>query len=256
MDLATFLWTTLAVILTIAVFSFLYKENPLYRFAEHLVVGVSAGYFAILLFHTSLFPNLFQKLIDGNYWYLIPGALGILMWSRFLPKYAYLSRLPLAVTVGIGAGIAIPLELTTRVMRQLFAVTDPISWTNFWGTRFLDPGAGIWDVMVFLGTIAGLVYFFFSLPHKGVFGGVAKFGIWVLMLGFGASFGFTVMARISLLINRMQYVHLTWIQNAYGTSTQAGNGMYIAIVWVVIAMVVGYVVYEIIASRRRVSSEA
>lgn len=256
MEMSTFLWTTLAVIMTIAIFSFLYKDNPLYRFAEHLVVGASAGYFAILLFHGTLYPNLIQKLVDGHYLYFIPASLGLMMWTRFLPKYAHLSRLPLALTVGIGAGIAIPLEFSTRVLRQILAVTDPISWTNFWGTRFLDPGAGVWDIMVFLGTIAGLTYFFFSLPHKGAVGGVAKFGIWVLMLGFGASFGYTVMARIALLVNRMQYVHLTWIQNAYGTPTQDGNGTYIAIVWVVISMVVGYVIYEIIASRRRVSSEA
>ncbi len=51
---------TLAAVLTICVFSFLWKDNPLYKFAEHLVVGVSAGYFTIIVVKTSLLP----KLID------------------------------------------------------------------------------------------------------------------------------------------------------------------------------------------------
>ena len=47
MEWSTFLWTTLGAFLTLCTFSFLYKDNPFYKFAEHLVVGVSAGYFAL-----------------------------------------------------------------------------------------------------------------------------------------------------------------------------------------------------------------
>jgi hypothetical protein len=42
-----------------------------------------------------------------------------------------------------------------------------------------------------------------------MFGGAAKFGIWILMIGFGATFGYTVMARISLLIGRLNYL-INW----------------------------------------------
>ena len=51
-----------------------------------------------------------------------------------------------------------------------------------------------------------MIYFYFSVPHKGiVFGTGARVGIWVLMIALGASFGYTVMARISLLIGRMLF---------------------------------------------------
>src|SRR5262245_26382732 len=40
--------TWLAALLTLCIFSFLYKDNPFYKFAEHLFVGVSAGYYIIL----------------------------------------------------------------------------------------------------------------------------------------------------------------------------------------------------------------
>ncbi len=56
-----------------------------------------------------------------------------------------------------------------------------------------------------------LIYFFFSLEHKGVIGGVSKIGVWFLMIAFGASFGFTVMARMSLLIGRIQFLIRDWL---------------------------------------------
>ena len=66
MEFDTFLWTTLGAFLTLCTFSFLYKDNPFYKFAEHAVVGVSAGYFAIILWHTGLQPKLFNQLRDGD----------------------------------------------------------------------------------------------------------------------------------------------------------------------------------------------
>ena len=33
---------------TLAIFSFLYRDNPIYRFAEHLFAGLSAGYYVAL----------------------------------------------------------------------------------------------------------------------------------------------------------------------------------------------------------------
>jgi len=83
LTMETLLWTTLAALLTLFTFSFLYKDNPFYKFAEHLVVGVGAGYFAVLLVLTSLKPTLWDRVITGQWWYLIPGILGLMMWFRF-----------------------------------------------------------------------------------------------------------------------------------------------------------------------------
>ncbi|MCA9791506.1 MAG: hypothetical protein KC910_06910, partial [Candidatus Eremiobacteraeota bacterium] len=52
----------------------------------------------------------------------------------------------------------------------------------------------------------GLIYFYFSVEHKGwFFGGAARVGLRMLMVTLGASFGSTVMARVSLLIGRVQF---------------------------------------------------
>lgn len=49
-DVELLIWNTIAAFFTIAIFSFLYKDNPLYKVAESIVVGVAAGYFTVLLF--------------------------------------------------------------------------------------------------------------------------------------------------------------------------------------------------------------
>jgi len=201
------LW--LAAIFTIGIYSFLYKENPLYRFAEHLVIGVSLGYFIVINWMRVIQPRLIEPIANGepNSWVLIiPGILGLLYITRFFPKIAWLSRYPMAFLMGASMGMTFPLAMKASVLRQLEATLIPIyeagmSWEIVLG-----------NVVLVLGTLAALIYFFFSKPHKGPFFGTgSKIGIWVIMIGFGATFGFTVMGRISLLIGRIQFLLGDWL---------------------------------------------
>ena len=57
-------------------------------------------------------------------------------------------------------------------------------------------------LLLLFGVLSSLLYFYFSAEHKGIVGGISRFGVWVLMIGFGASFGFTVQGRLSLAIGR------------------------------------------------------
>jgi len=259
MTFMAFLGTTFAAFVTLATFSFLYKDNPFYKFAEHLVVGVSAGYFLIILWHNALVPNLYQRLADGDWyfvwlnsdrwWYVIPAILGVLMWTRFSKKYSWVSRWPMALYIGIATGIAIPLEMANRVNKQLYAMMVTIDWNSFFGTagfNLLDINSGLSQLIVFVGAISALIYFYFSKAHTGVFGGVAKFGIWILMIGFGASFGFTVMARISLFVQRVQFIDQDWIDTAWDTSNANYHWGFQALFWALALLVIGYTVKELI----------
>jgi hypothetical protein len=224
------LWMTVAAFLTLCIFSFLYRDNPFYRFAEHLVVGISAGYWIAILYHTSLtvlwlnplvesvsafrlpggsFPDKFGMLLVN----IIPGAIGVLMFSRFFRGISWISRWPIAYYLGVSAGVALPNYLQGFVIRQVAAnMIDPraISTLIFGGNGAGDFFQGIGQIIILLGSICGLAYFYFSAEHKGVFGGAAKLGIWILMVGFGATFGYTVMARISLLIGRLNFL-IDWV---------------------------------------------
>ncbi|MGH9879343.1 MAG: hypothetical protein ACRD5H_17065, partial [Nitrososphaerales archaeon] len=93
--------------------------------------------------------------------------------------------------------------------------------------------------------VSALIYFYFSKAHTGVFGATAKLGIWTLMLGFGASFGFTVMARISLFINRIQFLDNNWGKTAFDSTNQNYHVGYQLVFWLVVLIVLAYVVSEI-----------
>ena len=259
MDFTTFLWSTFAVFLTLSILSFLYKDNPFYKFAEHLVVGTSAGYFVIILWHNGLVPLLFQRLADGDWYYLwlnsaqpefwLPAIIGAMMWTRFSKNYSWISRWPMSMYIGIAVGMAIPLEMANRVNKQLYAIMTTVNWDMFFGSQetwwLLYPYGGLSQLLVFVGTISALIYFFFSKAHTGVFGKVATFGIWTLMIGFGASFGYTVMARISLFINRIQDVD-SWGQAAFDSTNANHHGGFQVVFWLMTLFVVSYIALEIV----------
>jgi len=128
---------------------------------------------------------------------------------RLFPKIGWISRWPLAVVVGATAGLYFINYLVSNGILQLGATAGPLQRYDAAGN--LDIWATISQALLVVGTLSGLVYFYFSKEHKGTFGGVAKVGIWTLMLTFGASFGYTVMSRLSLLIGRMDYLMSSWL---------------------------------------------
>ncbi|MBU1627992.1 hypothetical protein KKB18_11545 [bacterium] len=196
--------TFLAAVLTLCIYSFLYKDNPFYRIAEHLVVGVSTGYMTIILFKTTVKDNLWDPLLIQHQWkYLLPGILGMLMFTRFFQKISWISRYSIAFYMG-SAGLSVPLFLRTHVIRQIHASMEPFGFDK--GVEGFTWFALFNSVLIFVGVICGLTYFFFSKPHTGLVGGMAKVGIIILMVGFGSAFGYTVMSRISLLIGRLQFL--------------------------------------------------
>ena len=68
MEFSSILGAWVASFLTIGIFSYLYKDNPFYKIAEHLFVGVSAGYLLSLGFWTQLQPNLFGRLFPAKHY--------------------------------------------------------------------------------------------------------------------------------------------------------------------------------------------
>jgi len=194
-----------SALLTLCIFSFLYKDNPFYRFAEHLFVGTSAGYFIALSWYNNVYPNLYVPLFhEGKIGFVIPLVLGILYITRFIPKISFLIRIPIAFLLGWGSGVAIPAGLQTDIIKQ-------IQGTLLVPNAFLKWNTGLWVSIIFLGVVSTLIYFFFSHERRGVIKPLANIGIIFIMLGFGASFGYTVMARISLLIGRLHFLLGPWL---------------------------------------------
>lgn len=197
-------WIWIGAILTLMIFSFLYKDNPFYKFGEHLFVGIANGYYIVYYWHNALRPNLFEPLSTGQFIYIVPLLLGLMYFARFMPRISWLVRIPIGFTIGWGAGLSIPAYFQADVLRQLEGtVVTPGSFSNV--------ANGIWAIIILTGVVCTLIYFFFSREHKGALGGASRLGIIFIMIGFGASFGYTVMARVSLLIGRIQFLLGPWL---------------------------------------------
>jgi hypothetical protein len=197
--------TTIASILTLCVLSFLYRENPFYRFAEHLAVGVSAGYWVVILYNQSFTAKVLVPFQNGDVLPLLPCLLGLLLFTRFFANIGWVSRIPMAYILGVGSGAAIPLMLQTYVLQQFHSTMRPVGF----GVETFT------NLLIALGVICGIAYFFFSTRHTGAFGVATRVGIWTLMIGFGATFGFTVMGRVSLLLGRVNYL-IEWVRILLG----------------------------------------
>ena len=241
----------IAAFLTLAIFSYLYKDNPFYKVAEHLFVGISTGYWTSMFFWTQIQPNLFGRLWPASEYnsdllwynlynvlgvfssvfpdgginkghdmellYLLPFALGIMMLLSVSSKLSWMARWGIAYTVGMAAGLRAYGFLNSNVLGQIkgsafqifnsdlpfFALASESIFNNF---------------IILIGTITGLMYFYFSREHTGNFGKLSKLGIYFLMISFGASFGFAVMGRISLLIGRFVDL-ITYSGAAYNHAT-------------------------------------
>jgi hypothetical protein len=188
-----------AAFVTLAIFSLLYRDNPFYRFAEHLLVGVSAGYYLIQYFYSALIRKFYVPVFQQHDYWLFPGGvLGLIMLLRLTRRWQWISRYAIAFYVAAWSGYLIPSVMQERILAQL-AGTIPV----FHGA---SAGAIVGGLILLFGVASILVYFYFSAEHRGALGGVSRVGIVFLMIGFGASFGYTVMGRVSLLIGRFQFL--------------------------------------------------
>lgn len=196
-----------AVGLTLFIFTFLYQDNPLFKLAEHLYVGVSVGYTIVKAYDTVVIRLIYEPMIkQGDWSLLIPLAIGTLMLARYVPKISWLSRIAFAFIVGVGSGLAIPRVISSYILKQVEDTIRPVA-TMVGGAptftyQLADLSSNLNAIILLLGVVSVLFYFFFSIEHSGPVRVAARTGVVFLMIAFGAAFGYTVMARMSLLIGR------------------------------------------------------
>jgi len=207
MNISTDPYIWAAAILTICVFSFLYKDNPAFCFAEHLAVGLSTGYLLCIYWQNVMMPELVTPLMEhgtDTQAHLWVAVILCFFWAcKYFPKGKDLFRISLAFWIAIDLGLTIPAFMEARVLAQI-AGTINVSLSG-------DPTEVLGTIVLVLGTIAALTYFFFSKAHEGIVGATAKVGTWVLMVGFGATFSYVVLSRLYLLIGRMLFLLHDWL---------------------------------------------
>jgi hypothetical protein len=218
------LW--LAAFFTLAVLSFLYRDNVFYKIAESVMVGVSAAWYMVKAgFWEAIVPKLLGNLVPSvmrdwalpgipktqqpNLLYVVPLVLGIMLLCRLLSRGGWIGRWPLAFIVGIFAGIRLISFLDADFVNQIRSTIIPLVVMT--DARQLNFWASLRNLGLVFGLLSCLAYFFFSVEHRGIVGHMARVGVWYLMITFGASFAFTVMGRIALLAGRITFLFDDWL---------------------------------------------
>lgn len=218
MQPASLFWTFTSFILTLLIFSFIFGDNPLFRLATYLFVGVTAGYVAVLVIYQVLLPRLIWPLLYGSMserlLVILPFLLSILLLAKLFPKFSQVGSLPMGYLVGAGAAVIISGAVTGTLIAQSRAAINMFD---------LQTGAAQASGPVFhllsgsvllLGTISSLAYFHFTAKARPngparrsqLVENLANIGQVFIAITLGALFAGVYATAITALIERLDFI--------------------------------------------------
>lgn len=208
--------------LTLMVFSYLIGDNPLFRVAVYLFIGVASGYAATVVWHYVLVPKLFQPVLTFNPLAIIPFVFGISLLAKLFPRISWVGSFAMAVLVGVGAAAAVGGALIGTLIPQAQAAID--------GFDVLSGGSGLeiasrllQGVIMLGGTVLTLASFHFSAgraadgaPKRNrILEGIAWVGRIFIAITLGALFAGVYMSALTAMIERLSFI-LNFIRQLVG----------------------------------------
>ena len=196
--------------LSIAIFSYLLGDNPVYRFALYLFIGALVGYSFGIVIRDVFYQMIFVPLLQNPLVVIIPVVLGLLLMFKGFPKYAYIGNFSTAFLVGVGAAVALAGVLLGTLVSQVNATGQalaPVVWSSL-PLGFLD------GVLIVVGTVSTLMVFHFASPQPHRAGGfwqpivrlIRGIGRIFLTVALGVAFSGALTAALSIFIGRTQAV--------------------------------------------------
>lgn len=216
----------IAVFFTLSIYSMLYKDNFFFKLAENIYVGVSLGYFASLGLYQNLKKLVYNVFFDEKYSVdassadkvvaLLALAGGLLLFTRFIKKYQWISRITMAFLLGYTAGVAIPSAVESFLLRQVSSTVVSISFD--W--------SALQQVFIIVGVLSVLLYFYFSSEHTGPLKYSSRVALIFIVTLLGSLYGTTVMGRLSLLYGRFSDL-ITYSGDTYFYATFVIGGIFV-----------------------------
>lgn len=234
---------TIGVILTFGLYSVLYRETRFYRLSEHIFLGLAAGWACTALWTETLHQMWWTKMvgsvaengqvaIPGQWAYAILLPIGFMAYFVFSQKHNWMSRVPIGIILGLWAGQQVQVwwnryggQMADSMRPIIPNAYDSVFYPGVTPQTSPERAAEIanslyptqaFNNLVFIVTLLCVMsYFLFSFDIKNKFmHGMTVWGRWLLMVGFGAIFGSTVMTRFTLLIDRMYFVWIEWFRDS------------------------------------------
>ncbi len=212
--------TWVAALLTLAVLSYLLGDNILFRLAEHLLVGVAAGYAVAVAWRDVLWPRLVTLWQDplGHWYDGLFFLLGLMLLGRGVRRLSSLGNIPLAILVGAGAGFALGGAFLGTLLPQVRDTIAPITPQPY-GGGWSGWARAVDAILLILGTVAALTFFTYHREAQGKGGrfsqGVIRFwgsaGRKVMMVAFGALLAGAAATFFALLQSRLFFLIYDWL---------------------------------------------
>jgi hypothetical protein len=212
MNLTELIWTVIGFFLTLCVFSYIFGDNILFRFASYLLIGVSAGYLMVIIFYKVLIPKIVIPFSNGNpvqkTLVIIPLVLGTLLLFKLSPRLARLGNVSMGYLVGAGAAVLIGGVIFGTLFPQTGAAVAAFGIS---GTT-VAPGIQILGAVILLvGTVTSLAYFQFGMRGKSlekprqskIMALISKVGQVFIAITLGALFTGSMLAALTALIERL-----------------------------------------------------
>ena len=201
-----------AFLLTIMVLSYLIGDNPFFRLAIYIFIGVAAGYAGAVAWHQVLWPKLFRPIIFGTLLErllaIIPLILGILLLSKLSPRAARLGNPAMAYLVGVGSAVAIGGAVLGTIFPQTLATVDSFYPVSIGLAERVFEGS-----IVLVGAITTLVYFHFGArgtaagPQRGrLIKALSWVGQVFIGITLGAIFAGVYAAAMTALVERIYFL--------------------------------------------------
>jgi hypothetical protein len=215
--LPTLIGGLIAVALTLLVFSRLIGDNPAFRAVQYLFVGVSLGYAFVVIYHQVLRPSalaMLRELDDPAALWLriVPWLLGLMLLARLTRRQtlSWLANIPLALLFGVGTALAVGGALVGTLVPQLLDTARPVGG---------DPLQAVGAVLLVLGVVLTLCYFYFTVPRETAGGRVVAFGAlvgrWLLMVAFGFFLAGALLTYLTALNARLEFI-IGWFRAPFG----------------------------------------
>jgi len=214
----------LGLVLTLMIYSYLLGDNPLYRLAVHIMVGVGMGYAMVVIAYTVIVPQLItplQQSLDGTATDITTRAqvlvvvLAVFLLLKLSRQTAPLGNLAMAFAIGVGAAVAVGGAVFGTLLPQVGATALPLLPDT--ALPIVADKGDILNVLAALvlitGTITSLLYFHFDarplsedkVERPGWVRLCAQIGQVFLMTAFGSLFAGSIIASLSILTHRISF---------------------------------------------------
>lgn len=187
-----------SAILIVSQLSLIAGDNFFFKWSTRLVIGFSVIHAQIWgLYWSNRYAV--EPIMKGELIWIIPLLLGLMMYTRLWKKYAWISKYPMGLQLGVGFGVVVVSMIRSQILDQIrMTITDITGATS--------PYALLNGALVLIGTITVTTFFFFTKEHTGIIGKSAYVGRAFIMSSIAVIWAGDYIWAMSMMAGQLQYL--------------------------------------------------